>query len=65
VDKRQGSNKLQNARMDESIDQVNDMVLSQEGQPKLTVQYVKHHGTQAFQIICCPHHTKGSAAEML
>jgi len=34
VDRRQGSDKPQSARMDENTDQVNDMVLSQEDQPQ-------------------------------
>ena len=34
VDRRQGSDRLRSAHMDENIDQVNDMVLSQEDQPR-------------------------------
>ena len=33
VDRRQGSSRPRSARTDENIDKVNDMVLTQEGQP--------------------------------
>ena len=71
VDRRHSSNRLQSARMDENIDQVNDMVLSKEDHwtsPKLTAQSVRYHGTQAFlrHLLSTPcRHAKGSAAEML
>jgi len=48
VNRPQGSDTPRSARMNENIDQVNDMVLSQEDQPELTVQSVKYHGRQAF-----------------
>ena len=48
VDRRQGSDRPRSARTDENINQVNDMVLSQEDQPELTAQSVKYHGRQAF-----------------
>ena len=67
VDRRQGSDRPRSARTNENNDQINDMVLSQEDQPKLTAQSVKYHGRQAFlsHLLSCLHHTKGSAAEML
>ena len=48
VDRRQGSDRPRSARTDENIDQMNDIILSQEDQPKLTAQSVKYHGIQAF-----------------
>jgi len=48
VDRRQGSDRPLNVRTDENIDQVNDMVLSQQDQPELTAQSVKYHRRQAF-----------------
>ena len=65
VDRRQGSDRPRSARRNENIDQVNDMVPNQEDQPELTVQSVKYDGRETFLVICCPHYTKGSAAEML
>jgi len=29
------------------------------------ISQTKYHGKQAFLVICCLHHTKGSAAEIL
>ena len=48
VDRRQSSDRPRSAHTDENIDQVNDMVLSQEDQPELTAQSVKYHGRQTF-----------------
>ena len=45
VDRRQGSDRPRSARTDENIDQMNDMVLSQEDQPELRAQSVKCHGS--------------------
>jgi len=47
-----------------NTDQVNDMVLSQEDQPELT-QHSPWNITEDRRsyVICCPHYTKGSAAE--
>ena len=62
MDRRQGSDRPRSARTDENIDHVNDMVLSQEDQLRThsTVREISRK-----KDICCPHHTKGSAAEML
>jgi len=48
VNRRQGSDRPRSVRTNENIDQVNDMVLSQEDQPEHTAQSVKYHGRQAF-----------------
>ena len=48
VDRRQGSDRPRSARTNENTDQVNDMVPSQEDQPKLRAQSVKYRGRQAF-----------------
>jgi len=39
VDRRQGSDRLRTARTDENIDQVNDMVLSQQDQSRTHSQH--------------------------
>jgi len=62
VDRRQGSDGPRSSHTDENSDQVNDMVLSQDDQPRnhSTVREISRKTG-----ICCPHHTKGSVAEML
>ena len=50
-DRRQGCGRPPSARTDENIDQVNDMLLSQEDQPELTAQSVKYHGRQAMSSV--------------
>ena len=66
VDKRQGRDRPRSARTDEKSNQVNDMVLSQEDQPRAdsTVREISWK-TDIPKRLLCPHHTKGSAAEML
>jgi len=45
VDRRQGSDRPRSGRTDENIDQVNDMVLNQEDQPRThSIQSVKYYG---------------------
>jgi len=48
VDRRQGSDRPPSARTDENIDQVNDMVLSQDDQPRTHIKSVKYHERRAF-----------------
>ena len=58
VDRRQGCDRPRSVRTDENIDQVNDMVLSEQDQPELTAQSVKYHVRQSLK-------GTGSEAEML
>jgi len=46
VGRRQGSDRPRSARTNENIDQVNDMVLSQEDQSELTAQSKKRNITE-------------------
>ena len=51
VERRHGSDRPRSAHVDENTDQVNDMVLSQEDQPKTHItlaQFMKYCGRQAF-----------------
>jgi len=50
-DRHQSSGWPRSARTNENNDQMNDMVLNREDQPKLTPQSVKYHGRQS-SVVC-------------